>query len=98
MEVADLAVGEPVLQPPGVRPRVLAAAHAASLADVDHERHARLVQGLHELLSVEAIDADRRDPGHGAMLADPEAVRCANTRAYRDRILGRFAARDCQAG
>jgi hypothetical protein len=81
VEVADLVVGEAALQPLRVGPRVLASPYAAPLADVDDERHARLVEGLDEPLAVEAVDTDRRDPGHRAMLAEPMGVRYANTRA-----------------
>ncbi len=39
------------------------------------ERHPGVLERLDEPLAVEAVDADRRDPGHGAMLA--EQVACA---------------------
>src|SRR5215212_3613501 len=59
--VLDAGPGQRSLQPNRVRPRVVAAAHAAPLAYVQQQAHAGPGQALEERLSREAVDADGRD-------------------------------------
>ena len=62
--VYRMPIGQAALQPLGIGPGVLAAAHAAALADVDDHGHAGAVERGDEALAVEAVHADRRDSGH----------------------------------
>jgi hypothetical protein len=55
------------LEPRRVRPRVLAAAHATPLPDVDQHADVGVAQRSDEARGVEAVDADRGEAGHGAL-------------------------------
>jgi hypothetical protein len=59
--VRDPRLREGRLEPLRVRPRVLAPAHAAPLADVEDEADIRLAQRLEEALERPPVDADRGD-------------------------------------
>jgi len=64
VRVADPGLRERLLQALRIRPRVLAAANAPALADVDEQPDVRVVQRLEEALERPAVDADRRErPG-----------------------------------
>src|SRR5207244_2519405 len=62
--VRDGGGGERGFEALRVRPRVLGAAHAAPLADVQHLDDLRLAQAVDERLERGAVDADRRDACH----------------------------------
>jgi hypothetical protein len=61
--VGDARVLERGFEATGVRPGILAAPYAASLADVEEERYPGAAKGLEEARPVEAVDAER---GEGA--------------------------------
>ena len=75
--VGDARLRERRLQPAGVRPGVLAAADAAALPHVDHERNVGLVERRKGLVEPPAVDANRAERvagiRHGSVL--PRAAR-----------------------
>src|SRR3954451_678224 len=67
--VLDSGPGESVLEALRVRPRVLASAYPAPLADIEQLTHVGLLKRVHEVLERPAVDADCYEPCHVGMLA-----------------------------
>jgi hypothetical protein len=61
--VGDARILERGFEAAGVRPGILAPAHAAPLADIEEKRYPGAPEGRDEAGPVEAVDADR---GEGA--------------------------------
>jgi len=67
--VADLRIGERVLQPHRVGPSVLAAPHAAALPHVEQHADVGGDQSLQERVEIPLVDPDRADALHRAQTA-----------------------------
>jgi putative oxidoreductase len=61
VHVADSGVREGGLEARGVRPRILASTHPATLAYVDQYAHVRIPKGGYERVCVKAVNTDRRE-------------------------------------
>lgn len=64
MPIADVALGERLLEALGVRPGILGAAHASALAHVEQHVDVGSLQRCEEALARESVHADGDEPAH----------------------------------
>jgi len=74
MAIFESGEGERILESLGVRPRVLRAAHAAPLANIEYQHDVGVCERVQEALERGAIDADGSNPASHSSVADDTAT------------------------